>query len=216
MTPSVEQVTFLLHFVSDNMRTWIIGDSIVTGAGYRQYQLPGCGQTWWHGKSGGKLGDVINMIHEDMYHNPYPTNLIIHMGTNDIFKKSTAEIRKELEEVLLTIRELLPFTTIIWSDILPRLSYSEEKNEGAGKNSTININKRAHKVCRQMLHGNTHVIKHSQVFNPRYRNVDGPVFRYDSTHLSPKGYDLFRKTVQNAMAYFSQNPEGFEYPVNYQ
>ena len=62
-----------------------------------------------------------------------------------------------------------------------------------------------------MLGGNTHAITHSQVFKPRYRNVDGPRY-YDSTHLTAKGYKLFRKTLQNAMLYFSQSPHVFAYP----
>ena len=69
---------------------------------------------------------VTEMIYKDMHQNPYPTHIIVHVGTNNIFKESISQIRKELLKALNNIRQLLPLSTIIWSDILPRLAYNEE------------------------------------------------------------------------------------------
>lgn len=50
----------------------------------------------------------------------YPSTIIIHIGSNDIFEDSTTLIRKQMMELLTTTRKLLP--RIIWSDMLPRFS----------------------------------------------------------------------------------------------
>ncbi len=195
------------------MRTWVLGDSIVRSAGGFDNQLRGGGKVLWHGQSGARVEDIVPMLLDKLHHHPFPHILIIHVGTNNILEETISSLRKKVTEALTTIRQHLPFTKIIWSDILPRLGYSKEKTPRGGKTCTININKRAHTVCKsKAMGGNAYVVSHSMVFNPKYRNVDGPIFKYDCTHLTHKGNDLFRRTLSNALRYFNSNPGDFCYP----
>lgn len=199
--------------VSDaNLKTWIVGDSIVARAGRGREQLYGGGQVTWFGKSGDRLSGFVDRVTELLYRNPAPSTIILHIGSNDILKAATWETRDRVWETLSRIRELLPGTRIIWSDILIRLGYADEMAEGAGLRCTRNINKYAHKVCREMRTGNAHVITHTSVFNRENRNVDRPVFEYDCTHPSPAGLIKFRHTLSIALIHFNDFPEAFSYP----
>jgi hypothetical protein len=59
--------------------------------------------------------------------------------------------------MLEDIRNLLPDTRIIWSVIMMRLRYDGELNEGGGKASVINLNKKALNVVKAIK--NAHVIR---------------------------------------------------------
>jgi hypothetical protein len=78
------------------------------------------------------------------------------------------------------MRQLLPFTRVIWSDIMPRLAYPKEAAMGAGKRSTININRFAHQICKSV--GNAYIIRHSRLFNPRRQHEDGRQLFADDVH----------------------------------
>ena len=195
-----------------------MGDSIIRNAGDDIPQIPGGGICLWSGLSGARLYNLNARLRRLLIRdrNEYPSTIVIHLGSNDILKSSTTDIRARVRESLLTIRNLLPNVRIIWSDILPRLAYSEERVPGAGRRSTVNINKYAHQVCRSQLGGNAHVIKHSRVFNPRLRNVEGrgPLFRYDCVHLTDTGNILFRQTLGEALSFFNASPDVFAFPSN--
>ncbi|XP_072051004.1 uncharacterized protein [Amphiura filiformis] len=123
-----------------NRRTWVVGDSIIKRAGTKQTQLHGGGYVKWEGQPGDKLigsrhGDVVNRVARLMYKNPFPTTVILHIGTNDILKRPTWEIRNKVLECLEGLRALLPSARLIWSDILIRLGYPDEMKEGAGRNA---------------------------------------------------------------------------------
>ena len=193
------------------MRTWIIGDSIVKRAGGSNAHLNGGGQTIWSGFSGAKCTGLVHRISKMMYRSRYPTTIILHVGTNDIFYDKRGDLVKRVEENLVGLRQLLPQTRIIWSDIIVRLAYSQEKKKGAGKDTARAMNKRAHKVCRKKI-GNAHVIVHSDILSPALRNIDSPVYQYDGTHPSDYGLLHFRQKLANALLYFNANPTAFCYP----
>ncbi len=146
------------------MRTWVIGDSIVKRAGEVSTHLNGGGETLWLGLSGAKCTGLRHRISKRMYRNRFPTTIILHVGTNDIFHDTRKAIVKRVEQNLKDVRAILPFTRIIWSDVIVRLAYAEEKKKGAGKDTARAMNKRAHKVCREMI-TDAKVIVHSEILS---------------------------------------------------
>ncbi len=182
-------------------------------AGVDSPQLPGGGTVLWYGLGGARLVNFHARLRRLLIRNriEYPTTVILHLGSNDILKSPMRETRGLAEEALKILRNLLPDSRIVWSDILPRLAYSEEQIPNAGKAVTININKHAHRVCRNLLGGNAHYIRHSRVFNPRFRNIDNPLWRYDGVHLTPHGNLLFRQAISNALEHFNSSPIDEEY-----
>ena len=116
----------LFVLFADRMRTWVIGDSIVARAGKNNIQLRGAGVVIWQGVGGAKCAGLVNRLTRILQREPFPTTVILHLGTNDIFKSSTWEINKRVRENLEGIRRLLPNTRMIWSDIIIRLEYADE------------------------------------------------------------------------------------------
>ena len=146
--------------------------------------------------------------------NPFPTTIILHWGTNDIFKgTSHKEILKRIRENLLGIPKLLPNTN--WLDILVRVGYSEEQNTGVGKKGKKvmrHINKATHKMCREEFEGDNKVIVHSGIFRSGRNFLDGKrPFEFDCMHPSEWGLLCLRDNWSNALIYFNQNPSAFDY-----
>ncbi len=195
------------------MTTWVMGDSIVANAGKNGDQLTGGGHTIWSGLSGARCAGLNGRLLRLMNKSHAPTTLILHLGTNDILKSSTWEISKRVKENIKGIRQLLSHTRIIWSDIMIRLAYADEIKKGAGLAATRNVNKTAHKICREEIKTNVHVITHSSVFNRSNLRVDGkPIYKWDGTHPSDFGSYVFRQTLSQALTFFNANPGSFSYP----
>lgn len=97
---------------------------------------------------GARLGGVINRVANVLSKEPYPTTIIVHIGTNDVFTDFHTRNKVGISELLFGLRNLLPTTRIIWSDILLRLFYYGETIKGAGKRTVIALNKHARKSCK--------------------------------------------------------------------
>ena len=110
---------------------------------------------------GAKLHELIPMLNRHLKSRPAPKTLVIHLGTNDLFSTSVMELRCKIKMYLCTVRELLPTTRIVWSDILYRLFYYGETKHGVGKTNFRALNKFAHRVCCQI--GNASAIIHAHV-----------------------------------------------------
>ena len=98
-------------------------------------------------------------------------------------------VRNRIAENLAGIREMLPNTRIIWSDILPGLYYYGEMNPGAGRRSAHNFNAEGHRVVRRL--GNGCVISHGGLFSAATSNL----FRIDGLHLSAEGIAAFHSNL---------------------
>ena len=88
---------YLLLF-SAPVRTWVIGDSIICQAGDTDAQLPSGGVTLWKGTPGQKIAGLRNKVNQLLIRHPYPTTVILHVETCDIFNDTTANIRGRVEE----------------------------------------------------------------------------------------------------------------------
>ena len=192
------------------MRTLVIGDSIVKRLAARRVQLKGGGQVTWSGFPGGHLHELRGFLSGVLHKRRFPTTIIIHLGTNDIFHVKSAIIRSQVEENLVSLRHMYPNTRLIWSDILPRTFYLHEERPGAGKRATISVNNHAHAVCRRL--DNTYFIRHSHVFAPSDHTL-----YVDVVHLSGKGKDQLLNNWANGLCYFNNNPgeKGFPYRFDF-
>ena len=187
----------------------MLGDSLVFWAGKERDQLQGGGVVKWRGKRGGHFSDVVSTLVYCLSKKSYPTTIIIHTGTNNILNKRTNKyiLRQIIPAMLLSIRNILPLTRIIWSDILPRMSYGEENpGSGAGKRVANFINNQAQKAIHSM--GNACFISHKDLFSPpTYR-----LFRGDGLHLNDAGLIVFRMSFSEALCYFNSHPGAKAFP----
>lgn len=182
------------------MRTWIVGDSLINWAGQYSPQLQGGGDIKWKGLGGARVGGLSSRISSYLAKSPFPTTLIVHLGTNNILVESTRETRQSMEENLYAVRQLLPNSRIIWSDILPRMYYHGENTAGAGKRCTINLNKCAHQIGAQL---GMYYINHSHAFPPQSHHL----YRRDGLHMSELGNAMLRKNLEESLLFFNSNPE---------
>ena len=186
---------FVLFNSTGPKRTLIIGDSIVNRASSSNTQLWGGGTVIWQGILGAKIAGLKNRLNRMLIRNEYPTTILLHLGTCGIFKAKTTEIRGRIYENLKDIRNLLPRSRIIWSDILPRQKYDGEWTPMAGKKCTISLNKKARNI-----------------FHP----TDSSVFANDGLHLSALGCERLRDHWANALVlFFNANPEAFTFLPDY-
>ena len=191
------------------MRTWIIGDSLIGQAGSTNAQLAGGGEVTWKGVGGSRFFGLVKRLlrYQSLLGNSWPTTIILHVGTCELFRNKLGDIRRRLRETLLGFRELCPQSRIIWSDILPRRFYEEEFEEGCGKRSTITLNKYAHQVIRKEL-TNSCYIRHSHIFNP----AKVALFAPDGLHLSDEGKVALQKNLSEGLVFFNANPGADCYP----
>lgn len=160
----------------------------------------------WKGERGAHLLDIVGQIKNGLYRRPYPSTVIIHVGTNDIFDSNTFELRKLIPSVLSSVRNLLPLTRIIWSDVLIRTKYTGEVKKGTGRKVTNFVNSQAHKAIYGME--NACFIMHSAVLSPNKTSL----FRGDGTHLNSNGIIVLKMSFGEALLYFNANPEEKAFP----
>ena len=188
-------------------RTWVIGDSIVGQASTGNVQLAGGGEVYWSGVSGAKLAGITGRLSRTLHRAPYPTTLILALGTNEIFRSNLGNIRARIRNALMSIRQLLPNTRLIWSCVLPRRIKGEHKG-GCGRKCIKNINKCARQTLEKL--GNAHVIRHSHNFNPS----DEVAYKLDGLHLEVPGQERFRQNLSQALVFFNNNPSVLCWPVH--
>jgi lysophospholipase L1-like esterase len=188
------------------MRTLIIGDSLVGRVSGRNIQLAGGGEVTWRGHGGARIGGLRSMLNFCLKRKRFPTTIVIHLGSNDIFHDSTTNIRGRVEENLNMVRQLFPQTRIIWSDIIFRAFYMGEESKSAGRRCATNINRFAHKVCVSIP--NTYFIMHSHVF----RSYDQALYAYDGVHLSDEGKELLLANWAGGLSYLNRNPRASSFP----
>ena len=132
---------------------------------------------------------MVGQITDAIYRRSYPTTVVIHIGSNDILQLTTLELRNQIPALLDSIRNLLPYSRIIWSDILPRREYYQEVKPWAGRKATNFANSQAHKAIYKLY--NACFIKHSGVLS-----IDkSSLFRDDGTHLSKSGILVFKMSA---------------------
>ncbi len=201
---------FFSFVFTGQSRTLVFGDSIVKYAGERNSQLHGGGEVAWKGLSGARLVGVGSRLRRYLNRNPFPTTIIVHLGSNDVFAlgQNLGVTRSRMAETLMTIRNILPDTRIIWSDILLRQIYKREQRPGAGKRCTRNLNKYARKLCKDME--GAHVVKHSHLIQSQDPQPD--IYYRDGIHLGDFGNLMFRQNLSNALVFFNAHPEAFHFP----
>ena len=140
--------------------TLIAGDSIIQGLDESRLKKYKC-----------KVRSFPGAVIDDMYDylepllKKKPTNIILHIGTNDATIKSAGKIINELKNLAIHIKEVLPDTNIFMSSPTIRID-------------NITANKRLQEVNSYMK-----TMKNS-IMNV---NIDGSCLSQKGLHLIPKG-----------------------------
>ena len=134
-----------------------------------------------------RWGEFNKFIDLTLRKSPPPSFIIIQLDTNDLGLTKRWQLFTDAECDLLRLRALLPDVRITWSDILQRRYWHNATDckamERARKRVTL-------LVRNLVLSFGGCVIRHCNI---RAREID--LFRYDGTHLSNLGIDIFLNNI---------------------
>ena len=186
--------------VHETKSIWIVGSSIMKQAftvARRSFDEANLGlkrhnyRVWWQGKGGMVLEQLLPRITFLLQIETAPDILVIHCGGNNIGKSKLHTLRKEIKEAMLIIHEMLPFTHIVWSQILPRSEWRYSRNCKAMNHAATRVNNFAASLCVQL--GGSY-LKYPEI------SWDTPeMFAVDGVHMSPMGNNILLFHLQNIL-----------------
>lgn len=128
---------------------WIVGSSLIKWAFYSaKNSIDGVNlglrrrnyRVFWQGKGGMKWFDLIPKIRLLSRYESPPDILIIHCGANDIGKIPLLQLRSYMQSTLERLKQMLPKTTIGWSNMLPRMSWRFSSDSKSRNIAAVTVN----------------------------------------------------------------------------
>lgn len=187
-TKNVSAHTVPRIFVVSVGQTWIIGSSLVYWASHRAASCWGsCPElsvptTSWYGVRGMRWSQLLPKIRTLLQDRQAPNVIILHLGGNDLMSTPLKKLTQSVKEDLSLIKQLLPHTYIIWSDIVARIHY-----RGARSNAKA---EKARKSLNYAVHAHIAKLSGRWISHPLIKWHASELYRFDGVHLSDKGNDL--------------------------
>ena len=135
---------------SSERQVWMIGSSIIKRAlnHARNFTIDGenlglerrYGKIQWYGEGGMRWADLMPKIKWLLKNNSPPQFLVIHCSGNDLGFKNLNILRYRIKLSILAIHKMMPSTTIVWSQVLPRLKWRRSVNSKAMNLAAVRIN----------------------------------------------------------------------------
>lgn len=150
----------------------------------------------WCGQRGMRWDDLRRQIQWIGLHR-VPSMILVHLGGNDITSSTIQKMRRIIRRDFYYLSTNFPTTLLVWSDILPRLTWKFAK-EGSDLQALdrkrLRFNMIGHQVLRELPNGR--VLSHEIT-------TDTPgLFANDGCHLSDVGTDLFCNSLQGGIETF--------------
>lgn len=179
---------------------WIVGHSYVCWGGRRGDVRPDGRQLGisrreayirWLGRPGMLWGRVMGEVERYVRLDRLPDVLVIHAGGNDLGVRSVRDLMADIKADFMKLRETLPGTLVVWSDIVARTTWRWARSMASINKTRIRVNKVVGRFVRQ--NGGI-VIRHRELET----NV-GLYLRRDGVHLSDVGIDLWSLGLQEGI-----------------
>lgn len=121
----------------------------------------------------------------------HPAKILLMIGLNDLFQgMKPKEITLNHEDILVTIRDRSPGTTLVVQSILP---VNEDMIMGSGINKKIQkLNRSLKKMCRHYKH--TYVDLFVSFLDGKQLRKE---YTYDGGHLTEKGYSHWASLIRD-------------------
>ena len=122
-----------------------------------------------------------------------PQIVILHTGGNDLASVPAGALRHRLTELAMLVQASLPSIMVIWSEMLPRLSYRGAKDDKAVnvKRESVNRYVRNFVAKKNML-----AIRHSAI-----SRADEGAFLNDGVHLRTQGTRCFSRNCGSLLPF---------------
>ena len=152
---------------------------------------PSIFRVFWYGRRGMLWGDLLFELSRLYSLYSAPDILIIHVGGNDIGKTKTFELLSEMKETFRFLRRSSPNSVLIFSEIIPRLRWSESM-----------VFKPLEKVRKRINRAMEKFLAPELGFSFRHLELEGGVqglYRSDGVHLAEIGLDIFNMRLQTCI-----------------
>lgn len=183
---------------------WVVGSSIVKWASCHAWKYHKGGtqldlkrhyaSLFWQGKRGMRWNQVYSCVKHLLEFEQKPDILILHCSGNDLGQINTLTLRHRILSTIKKLRQELPDTFLVWSQILPRLKWRFELNHRAIERVRKRINSY---VAKQVIQLGGGYIRY-----PEISEMSKGLFAQDGVHLSFMGNELFLYRLQQAIQTF--------------
>lgn len=192
---------------------WIVGSSLIKNAFVTARSRPrGANlglqdslqtRLWWHGKSGlvtEKIRKEIDIM--SRYEGP-PDIIIIHIGGNDIGHVRLGYLQLFIKRLFEWLWDQFPGSLMVWSQILPRITWRYSVNLEAMERVRRRINSTVAKYV--IVRGGGYI---------HYPDIksDFDCLQLDGVHLNPYANEYFILMIQGALEAFLTNTGMKSYP----
>lgn len=134
---------------------------------------------------------VITNVQDMMNAKGEPSMLILHCGANDLIEVGSYNLREQICMDFRYLASLLPRTVLVWSQMLPRLSWRGSENVSAANRARIRVNR---DIAKQVLELGGGYIKYNDIQANRVAFLDT-----DNVHLNSLGNDILLNCIQGAI-----------------
>ena len=186
---------FLFVYSAD---VWVLGDSIPHWAGSRAVDtgkrnlcLPGTTHIGWWGVWGLTWSRLREVIQVNVTLNVPPRIIFIHLGGNDIVDLKTTAIINAIEREVSYLRAAFPQTTIVWVDILDRLSWGLHSYSPKQLKKKL---KRINDFGRQQVRQERHQVLTMDI-TPETKGF----YYVDGVHLSDVGLEMYLDFIRDTI-----------------
>lgn len=138
-----------------------------------------------------KRSQLLPALAEYLNCNPAPHVLIIHLGENDLCYTKGVQLRFSACRDLAKIKEWLPSSVIIWSELLQRRVWRDARNPAKVEKKRREVSAQVGTFVRSL--GGL-VVAHPTIHFSRH-----DLYRGDGVHLSHSGADIFLRDLQHGI-----------------
>lgn len=146
-----------------------------------------------------RTSHVVGKINTMLQYEDPPHFLLIHVGANDIGDLRLADLRNYLKNIVTAISDIMPNTTIIWSQMLPRLRWRYSVNNKAMEQGRYRVN---NAIASYIVRKGGLYIKYPEI------TVSSNLFSNDGVHLSNAGNSILLNRIQGGLYEFIHHQEG--------
>jgi lysophospholipase L1-like esterase len=183
----------------------VVGSAIIKHAFAFARSRPGGGNLglqrlnvslWWQGRGGMLIKQLRQQIRTMLKYEDPPAFLVLHISGNDIGDSKVGFFRNEIKDTIRWIMKVLPGTVLVWSQILPRLTWRFSSDNAAMNRCKYRIN---NSISAFILKQGGCYIRHPDIV-PSSR-----LLRDDGVHLTDLGSEIFLNNLQGGLEWFIYN-----------
>lgn len=145
----------------------------------------------WRGRRGLRWSQVLPEAIEISRTASRPVVLVIHAGGNDLCLMRLAELLTLVRADLDRIMGYFPEMVLVWSEVVPRVTWQGARDAGAVERARRTFNTRMSRFVRSRAGV---VIRHRQL-----EGDNRTLMREDGVHLNEIGLDIFLSGLQDGV-----------------